>query len=1320
MTAQVRTGAGAGDAQPGLIVSFVAAGPDAGRTSVLVNLAWTLATAGSRVLVVDLDTHGRRVRDCLPTYPAGAGSVDTLLPADLAHGLSTLLVPAGDDPSTGHRSPYLERHEPVGAAPGGVLDVVLLSRGTARTDDPPRTATVLSTSALRRLLRTADYDYVLVDEPTADPEVRRRIAEMCDTVTVCLNYGQQLVGQAAELAGDITRQATRSLRIVAVTTHVSDLADVQGERDRRHVRNLFLAATGARGDAATDRLNGRSEYRGDVTFVDLPHVEQPDGPLVALAEDGSGRQSLIAGYRTLLAAVSDGTLLEVPAVADAARRRYRFSRGLRSGSEAEAVHLVHRPEDRPWADWIRAQLAPVGIVAPRLRPETSPGGPPAGGTVLLITPAATTGPDTVLTPLSTGERDDRPEILVALVGPGTPVDWPAWTRTVRLGAAAAEDEETARQRLYALLGIARDFPTHPADGWRPRFPVRPAGRPRPLQQDLPRRLRAFTGRAEEVEWVRDELLRSATARAVVIQGPAAIGKSGIARRYIDVFASDYDTVVWLPAHETRTVRAGLARLAQELGIPPMGDPVDQVLSYLRTGLTRWLLVYDGAPASLAPDLLPQGGSGHILVTRTIPVRPAGGDPGDGVINVPPLGRADAVELLRVQARGLSGQSAERLLAAVGGMPLPLRLTSGVLRQAGFLFEVRQGLARSRAADAAVPAFLVALDSDGDKAITTGLILAVDDPVTPAGGQDGQDRLVEILSVAVTLMQRTFVGRLASVVAEMCAFIAPGGISLRILRSDALIEQFAAALPEQDAALLHLDGWELEAALAAGVRFGVFDVDWGTDARLVVHPALQAAMRTVMGPEKAQFRSDRLRRGLARYAPGDGRSGQDERADAELAELQPHLEPSGALTADGPLYVRRWVVHQIGYLYRTEDPGLREEGRRLGRLVLDAWQERVGWQDPLLQRLAIQLANLERAAEHATEAYHLDLLAVEEGARALGPDHLRVLTARRGRAGDERGLGRFEAARDDDRATWESFRAALGNDHPQTLRAAHNYALSLYLDGFVEEALHRESDVLERRRRLFGEDSQPTWWSASNVGMYRCELGDLEEAETLLDEAYEQMRRIRGGNHPATLRIAHLLAVALRRRGHHDRARELHTRTLVSLREVVGVQDAGTIACEFSVAADHHLAGDTAAALDAAQVAMQRCAGLYPNDPQHPFIEICRNGVAVFLAEAGRHDEAVREGRQALDSLTDRFTGQPHPWVLGAALNHAGNLAEAGEPGQARDLLTTTLPLLHRFLSPGHRYVEVAGHGIAALERADGSARPVRRFVDYVDIEVPET
>lgn len=1251
------------------VSAFLAAATLTGRTNMVGNLALLLARAGRRVLVVDVGRGAVRVHDHLSSFYAEQSAITDHLPTSLTELLFAL-------PGFAPGSTSLRRYA---VAPGrldvvAVPDVVEWPSVTQVGSGPEEALRV----ELRRQLRFTEYDDVLLDAPEFTPTVAQWLAVLCDTVVVCLPYRRPELAAVAAVAREVHRAAPAGVRIIAATTGLDGPPDtVTGYADQ--VRQRFLGAL--------------DEPTLDIDFAQVEIPGPPGSSLAALLEDSPHRDRVLDAYGSLLDLVTVGEVSRALPEPDAARDRYRRGLGRQTADESGTVCLAYREAQRPWADWLRGALVALGL---RVR-GWSRGGTAVDGpfVVLVVDPEPATPPDSgVLAPPLVETDDDwlnatiqqvrdRPdaELMVVRTVPVTGLR-PDAERVLDLAGCT---EEPALRRLRGALGLATLDPAPAHRAWRVGYPGGSC-RDEPVP-GLPTPPRDFVGRDRELGGLRDLLLAGVGTEPVVVRGPAAAGKTSLVRTYVDRFRADYDLVAWLPAGNRHDLWRALTALAERVGFGPRGNSVQELLKELAGSGDQWLLVYDGVvdPADLT-GLVP-GGSGHVVVTR-------GGDspPGSGPeVAVGELTSTDAVRLLTRQVTGLSTTGAATVVEAVGGFPLDLWLSCGLLDQAGILLDKRDRVPGQRAVDAAVQAFVAAV--------------APSTRAEPATGR--------IVRVALRLMGEELSGRIAVVLAQMFAFAAPDGLSLTLAQSRRVRAQVAAGLDEEDAALLRADGWEVDRALTVGLRYRIFDVTWGSDGLVRMHPAVQAIVRDEMEPAQRTAGRDRFLLGLAGAAPRTTAAGSVLRH-----ELHRHLLSSGALAVDDPDEVRRFLVEQLEHLIARGE-GEVAEALRLWRPVLDRWLTRHDWADQITLRLATRLADVTRMLGRNDEALALSRVVVERGAALLGPDHPRVLVARRGLAGDLRGLGRFRPALIEDQATWRGFRDQFGNSHPETLIAAYNLANSYHLAGRTDEAARVARQTLSRRLRLFPEDHPDTLRLSGDLGRYLTDLGETAEAYRLLTDVYQRRVSCHGEEDMLLLRTVRHLAVTERRRGYLDKAKALNSRAHLVLRRLLGEDSPKAQSCRLSLAVDYHLAGETDKAVRLAEDSLAR----YERDlvDDHPFVHLCRSVRAVLI----RHvevTEAAKEGRVAADGLASRL-GESHPWTLAARINQAGNLAVLGRLGTAEKLLGEVLDEGRNLLGPDHPHL-LAARRLRVVMLTDGETsdgfrlRPM--LLDFVDLEVPET
>ncbi|XVS62595.1 FxSxx-COOH system tetratricopeptide repeat protein [Actinosynnema sp. CA-299493] len=1232
------------------VTAFLSATGGTGRTSAVANLAWALAAAGQRVLVVDWGSEVPRVREYLePFLVARLG-----LPDALGRGLLTAYRadPAHeDDPA-----PVVERFAPPAGdvTVPGHIDVVspMPTDAAGRPRPETRHGDAGAIAELRARLAESDYDQVLIDAPTgAGDETLTLIATLCELAVVCFRPRPRAIADAADLAGRLRKRAPIRIDVVPVATLFDD-ADEQSRAQR--IRSAIRAAF-------AELLAGQAKRVPDGGTIEIPYrpFDAFDPLLAILVEEPGTGGALEAQYGRLAAAVTGGAVTEVVPVSPVLRARYRRVFGLTSTTEPDRVVLVHAPRDRAWADWARGQLERAGARVRRLSDARE-----------------------------WFEADVPPGVLILSSPHLGPVELPALPLTV-LRLRLAEDgpadggldvrehtPETLSARLLGHFGLIDRPGTVHEPGMRT-----PGSDPGVF--GLPPRHPGFVGRDEALEALRDQLAAAGDGRAVVtVNGVPGVGKSELALEYAYRFSSDYAAVWWLSAHDRQSVLSGLAELAVRLSQP--GSTDYGTLSALERlsndpAYARFLLVYDNAddPDVLA-DVVPAGSTGHVLITS---------GPADGqAVELVPMRAEDSVRLLLDRVPGLTAEDAGRVAEAVGHLPLALDLTSSWLGETART-EVGAG---SRDADAAAWA-------------TRTLFERL--------GRSEPDGVARVVDVAVDTLRDNATGRLAVLVAELCAFLSPEGADLGLVRSPAFLARVIAS-GGVDAEPLELDAAEIDRVLWHGARYGLYRVDWGDQYSLRMHRVVQRALRDRMSPtDREQRRADVLG-ALAAVAPTEV-EGESPTRHARFAELQKHVIPSGALAGDDPK-VRRWLVNQVRFLFTDGGAGVRRAALEPGRALLDSWTERFGAADPLRNRLATELANVHRVLGEPTEALRLDDLALARQRRALDLTHPRPLITARGRGGDLRGLGLFAEALAEDQATWEGLRSVLGEDHPETRSAANNLASSMFLSGDAAGALALEEDNYRRRRRLFGTGDPRTWATLAQIGLYQRELGRYPEALDSLLHASQQLQALRHELNQVQIGVQWNRAIALRLVGRAKEAKERTGKALRDYREVLGPHHPYTLGCALSFAADHRRVGvDPELAVELARTALNGFRQHVGLREDHPFVALCKLGFGLALRAAGDPAGAVSQVEDATRTLRSRL-GDTHPWTLAAAIDEARVHAAAGDADRAAELIAEAHTDCLEFLGHDHPHTAAAAHNLRL------AAHPTDQDWRECDVDVPHT
>jgi hypothetical protein len=652
-------GAGAGGSGA-TVVGFVAEAAGMGRTNVIVNVAWIMASAGARVLVVDWSTDPTAEHEYLRPFHAMTIAVRDVLAdrPDLLDGAPAWLIPepSAGDPAPEPDGPEIDRYDVLSSDGRGAAHIdVLSTRAADGTGRPPHSEPAWTQS--RRILGQMPYDYVLVDSSTGfGPQDVARNAKILDVAVVCFLPRARAVGRAARLAESMVREAAVRLRIVGLAMQFDDSQPKRAQRSRNLIQDEFANLTGTAAEHTTLEIPYHPYYEYDEALAVL--LDEPDD-----------RGSLLASYERLTDAITAGGITALVPPPDAVRDHYRRQVGLESAAAAPRIAVVYEPIHRPWADWARLRLTRAGAEVVMVAGGATGPAEPVTGTLVIDSPSATRAP---LAPDAAqsedGSNTGTTEVVAHLVVGGTVTDAREDTFVV-----AGQSEQATGTWLLGRFTLI-DKPGV-AGSTQARFPD--AVVPGQLN-NLPPRNPNFTGRDSDLEALRDSMVEPSEGPRT-LGGPAGVGKSEIAREYAHRFSFDYDVVWWVPAHDRLAARASMLALAEEGGFSASGDSVRELLDNLSAGqLGRWLLIFDNVDdlSSLA-NLQPTGPAGHLLGT----VRRNQAPPGSVTVVVQPFDVSNSQDVLRDNVVGLSLQDSALVADAVRNLPLAVRLAAAWLREA---------------------------------------------------------------------------------------------------------------------------------------------------------------------------------------------------------------------------------------------------------------------------------------------------------------------------------------------------------------------------------------------------------------------------------------------------------------------------------------------------------------------------------------------------------------------------------------------------------------------------------------------------------------
>jgi TIR domain/Tetratricopeptide repeat/CobQ/CobB/MinD/ParA nucleotide binding domain/NB-ARC domain len=1259
----------------GKVVTFYSFKGGTGRTMALANIAWILASNGLKVLVVDWDLDSPGLHRYFHPF---------LDPAKVAatQGIIELITDfAWDATQGGDRSQdwVRKRAQIIPHAvsltwefpDGGMLDFVSAGR---QNRDYSSAVTAIDWDnfydrlgggqffdALRADMKQ-HYDYTLIDSRTGLSD----IADICtvhlpDTLVDCFTLNDQSIDGAAAIARNVEqRYHYRAIAVLPVPMRIDE-----AEKDKADVG---LATARSRfGGGLHDRVGeyDASDYWAAVAIPYKPFYAFEE-TLAVFGDSPRSPLSLLGAYERLTSAITDGRVRALGPMSEETRLTYKAAFIRPRQPPPGDIYLSYVPEDRMWADWIAALLAPRGISVLRpssaaiaggsAREDAERGAAAASRTIALLSAAYLQSPQAqgvwdamgTTDPAGTGRR------LIPIRVGETRLEQPYSERTVV--DLTRRDQAQAIEEVLKALG----YPPKMADQLaapEPRYP-----RTIPPVWRVPTRNASFTGRNEILEKLHEQLIGGSTAVVlpVALHGLGGVGKTQVAQEFAHRFMADYDLVWWVPAEQRDLINPSLAELAPHLGQRPAdstAETADAVREALRRGrpYDRWLLIFDNADEPREIEDFFPGGPGHVIVTSRNPAWSQVAEP----LAIDVFSSLESLAYLQRRVPSLSAADATLVADALGDLPLAIEQAGAWLAATG------------------MPAREYVVQLDEQFAATMALSQPANYPTSVAVTYRlSFDRLKSQSPAAARLL-------------ELCACFAPDPISLTLLTGDEMIKS-----------LIPYDRRLRAARTVLGLlitditRFSLAKVDRDVGSNSIqVHRLIQAAIIDQMQPAYREETKHEVHKVLAGARPRQGDT--DDPANWGRYDLiWPHLNPSEVWNCDDE-EARQLLIDRVRYLWKRGDFEVAlEVAHRLER----QWQDKIGPDDEQVLSLGFHIANVLRSQGTFQEAYELDTEIFRKQRAILGDDHPSTLLTAGSLGGDLRGLGRFTEALELDEQTYRRNSDLLGPDDPNTLSSANNLAIDLRLVGDSFRARDLDQETLNYRQVVLGAVHPYTLHSASMLARDMREAGDYEGSVDLLQETYERYLSVLGEDFVDTLRTGKSLAVSLRKMGRLDEAYVLTRDIDERYERIYGGTYPDSLACRLNLACDLSAREDKAGAFEAASQVLQVYQVTIGGT--HPFTLVAQNNISTYLRGVGSAREALVLAERTLSAMRESL-GDDHPFTLSCEVNKANSLHDLRRLTDAEALQRETVERFKKTLGDNHPDTYVCEANLAIVLRAQG-------------------
>ena len=603
--------------------------------------------------------------------------------------------------------------------------------------------------------------------------------------------------------------------------------------------------------------------------------------------------------------------------------------------------------------------------------------------------------------------------------------------------------------------------------------------------DIPQVPPAFQPRAgllAELDRARGSLIHAVTG----IQGA---GKTQLAAAYARAkLAEGWRLIAWINAGDPAALRAGVAALAEELGLADGGtgrgggDAGRAVRDRLERDGRRCLVVFDNAldPDGIRP-LLPACGSARVLITGSRrPVASLG-----PCLPVDVFSPDEALAFL-AQRTGLADTAGASALAReLGYLPLALAQAAGAIAAQDLAYWTYLGQLRA---------------------------MPVSARLTREAGQPYPHGVAEAIMLSLDSARAGDRAGVGTGIMEITSVLSAAGV-----RRELLHDAGRAGVLESGSDRAEVPADLVDGALArlAERSLVTFSVDGGT---VIAHHLVMRVVRdglahserlTAVGQNAACVLRNRARslvRSPDRPAVRD--------IAGQVAALHdtagPAAEAGGEL-AGKMLRLRSWALYYLALLGDSAPQAI-----AAGEAVAADSTRMLGPDHPDTLAAWDNLAIACQEAGRTAEAVRLHERALAGRVRALGPDHPDTLASRNNLAIACQQVGRrAEAVRLHERALAGRVRA-LGPDHPDTLASRNNLALACQQMGWAAEAITSFKRALAGRERVLGPDHPDTLASRNGLAAACQEVGWAAEAIALFEQTLAGRVRVLGPGHPDTL------------------------------------------------------------------------------------------------------------------------------------------------------------------------------------------------------------
>ncbi|XP_044726875.1 uncharacterized protein LOC123290678 [Chrysoperla carnea] len=268
------------------------------------------------------------------------------------------------------------------------------------------------------------------------------------------------------------------------------------------------------------------------------------------------------------------------------------------------------------------------------------------------------------------------------------------------------------------------------------------------------------------------------------------------------------------------------------------------------------------------------------------------------------------------------------------------------------------------------------------------------------------------------------------------------------------------------------------------------------------------------------------------------------------------------------------------------------------------------------------------------------------------------------------------------------RATLGEKHSQTLLTKNSIAEVLFNQGKYNEALPMFQEILDIEEATSKKNHPDSLCTKSNIATILVQQGKYSHALQVFQEVLNAEKVVLGENHPDVLLTHRNVAEVLRMQGKCDKALEIFQEVFNKQERNLGPDHPQVLLTQFSIASILQIQGKYGDALEVYQEVLSKRKVILGND-HHDTLNV-HNSIALIFSRQGEYDKALQLYQEILE-IQKTNLGENHPTTLAIKANIGMALSNKKENDKALQILRevySTLQTLH----PGH-HVTLTGNSL---------------------------